>query len=325
MARQRPGNEQITQRLDSSVTGLDAQRIESLKRTQLLQNNKDHALKREQARLQKKYGAEHPRVAKIKNRLEYNQSALLEVQKEVELSQIRIPDFDSSTWMVHGRVLNNKLSGLPRLTLSPYDAEGKVEKRLGYACTDERGYFAIRYQFEEGKKPPFNEKTPFFLTVSGSEGKICHQEEEPLNVVIGQVDYRQIIVDETKCTPPPGWNEDNEDEEDDNDNGQSGEWAVTGTVTYDDGKPGTSLRVDIISKQTEESLINADTGRTGAFQFKLSTEELPDIFKQKTAFFITVTDRQGKMLHVTRKPLHAKVGGEEKLKIELKRAILPRR
>jgi len=341
MATQQPGNEQIIQRLDSSVSGLDELRGESLQRTELLQTNKDSALKKEQQRLQKKHGADHPRVARLNNRIEYNRVAIPEVKKEIEIAKIKVPDFDANTWMVHGRVLNSKLEGVGGLTLSLFDASGKPEKRLGYACTDETGYYAIRYEFEDGKKPPFNEDTPFQLTVSGDKSKICHQEKQPLFVIAGQVDFRQIIVDENKCTPPPGWNEgsdngdhngddgnnddgnndngDDDNNDDDDDGGQIGTWVVTGDVLYENGKPGASLLIALISKQSEKSLVNANTGRTGKFSLELTTEKFADIFKQKTDLFLVVSNQQGQQLHVTSKPLKARVDQEEKLIIEIKR------
>ena len=56
MATQQPGDEQVRQRLDSSITGLDDLRTENLKRTQLLQTIKDKSLKKEQVRLEIRRG-----------------------------------------------------------------------------------------------------------------------------------------------------------------------------------------------------------------------------------------------------------------------------
>ena len=319
MARQQPGNEQIIQRLDSSVKKLDELRGESLQRTELLQTNKDRALKKEQQRLEKKHGADHPRVARINNRIEYNRVAIPEVRQEIEIAKIRIPDFDSLTWMVHGRVLNSKLEGVGGLTVSLFDASGKPDKDLGYACTDEAGYYAIRYRFEEDKEPPFGEDTPFRLTVSGDKGKICHQEAEPLFVEAGQVDFRQIIIDEKTCTPPPGWNDgDDNNDDDDDDDGQVGSWGVTGSVRYPNGKPGAGLKVGLVSKPGETLLLEAETGAEGNFRFELTTRKFPDLFKLKTPLLVVVSDQNGQRLYVSREPLMATVGGEETLNIKIK-------
>lgn len=323
MATRQPGDKQILQRLDSSITSLDEQRTENLKRTQLLQDNKNKALKKEQARLSKKYGENHPRVAKINTRLEYNKAAKPEMKMEIDRSAIKTPEFDLNTWMVHGRVLNQKRTGIKGLTLALYDADGKVEKRLGYACTDEQGYYAIRYQVKEGEQPSFDEKTDFFLAVSDGSGKICHKEEEPLHVVIGLTDYRLIVLDAGKCIPPPGWCQ-GEDGDDDQD-GETGEWAVVGKVVYDDNKPGTNLDVRILDKKEEKDLSKTNTGRTGTFKFNFTTEAFPDLFKLQPDLNVAVLDSNGKLIFATDKPMKPKVGEVKELNITLKRQIIRRR
>jgi hypothetical protein len=219
---------------------------------------------------------------------------------------------------VQGRVLNQKLTGIKGLTLALYDANGKVEKRLGYACTDERGYYAIRYQVKEGQKSLFDPKTDYFLTVTDGKGKVCHKEEQPLHVAIGQTDYRLIVLDDTKCIPPPGWDEGGDGDDGDGDGDETGEWIVAGTVQHANNKPGTGLVVKVFSKQDEKDLTTANTDRTGAFKFTFSTEKFPDLFIHKPDIFLVISDNDGKELHITDKPLQPKVGGIEELKIVLK-------
>lgn len=313
MATQQPGDEQIRQMLDSSVTGLDAHRTESLQHTLLLQSNKNRALKKEEVRLQKKYGADHPRVAKIANRLDYNRSALPDMKTEFERSQINVPEFDPNTWMVHGRVLNQKLAGIKDLTLALYDADGKVEKRLDFACTDERGYYAIRYQVKEGDDPAIDPKTDYYLAVTDGESHVCHKEDEPLHVVIGRTDYRQIILDGAKCTPPPGWCGGGA-----GGHGETGEWTVVGTVQHANGKPGIRLIANLFDKKAKKNLGTAQTNDTGTFKFIFTTEKDSALFKTKPDLFLVVTDTSNKQLYIAEKPLKPIVGGVKQLKIILK-------
>jgi hypothetical protein len=318
MATQQPGDKQIRQMLDSSITGLDAHRTEGLQQNLLLQTNKDRALKKEQARLQKKYGADHPRVAKISNRLAYNQAAVPDMKREFKQSMIDVPEFDTNTWMVHGRVLNQKLTGIKDLTLALYTADGKVDKRLEFACTDERGYYAIRYRVNEGEKPLINPKTDYFLAVSDGEGKVCYRDDDPLHVVIGQTDYRLIVLDGAKCTPPPGWDEGDDGGDDDGGDVVTGEWTVTGTVKHANGKPGIRLVANLLDKKEKKNIGTAKTDDTGGFKLIFSTEKDPALFKTKPDLFLVVTDTNNKQLYVADKPLKPVVGGVEKLKIVLK-------
>ena len=319
MATRQPGDKQILQRLDGSITRLEEQRTENLKRIQLLQTNEDKALKKELARLQKKYGKNHPRVAKTTHRLAYNKAALPELKTEIERSGIETPEFDLDTWMVHGRVLNKNLTGIKGLTLALYDAKGNVEKRLEYACTDEQGYYAIRYQVKEDEKPPFDPETDYFLVVSDGKGHVCHKEKEPLNVVIGRTDYRLIVLGAAICTPPPDWCDGNDGGDgDDGDGNKPGEWAVTGTVQYSNTKPGLNLNVHLLNKKEEKVIATANTGRTGKFNFLFTTEKDPALFKRKPDLFLVITDSNGKQLFIRDKPLQPKIGGVEELKITLK-------
>jgi len=329
MASKQPGEEHIRQRLDSSITSLENQRTEGLKYTRLLQANKDRALKKEQKRLQKKYGPGHFREAGISRRLDYNRAAHSEMNTELERSRIQIPEFDADTWMVHGRVVNKEFTGIKGLTLALYDARGRAERRLGYACSDHRGYYAIHYKEKEGGKSPIDEKTDYFLIVTDAGGQTCHREAHPLHVVPGQVDYRLIILDGTQCQPPPDWNGESDKDEagdnhDDGHGNQSGEWIVTGKVAYEDQKPGTALLVKVFSKQDEKVLTTAPTSRTGAFKFTLTTEAFPRLFTKKPDIYLIITERSGQDLHTTDKPLHPKAGGAEELNIVLKHAK-PRR
>ncbi len=203
MATRQPDGNRILQRLSKSIASLDQQRTVNLHYIQLLQENKNRALKKEQVRLRKKYGENHPLVAKINTRLNYNKIVLPQIKKEVERSAIETPEFDRNTWTVYGQVINKEFVGVKGLTLALYNTDGKVEKRLGWQC-------------REGEKPPFDPKADFFLVVSDTKSHICHREKEPLHIVPGRNDYRRIIVDTVSCTPPP----DSYGNGDDDDNGE---------------------------------------------------------------------------------------------------------
>ena len=65
--------EEILKKLDDTFAGLDQQRANGLEDLKTLQTVKDDAAQREKLRLTNKYGADHPRVKKIADRLNYNQ------------------------------------------------------------------------------------------------------------------------------------------------------------------------------------------------------------------------------------------------------------
>ncbi len=309
-----PGDEQVLHRLDTSFTSLDNERAERLKRTQLLQTNKDNALKREQARLQKKYGADHPRVLKINNRLAYNTVAIPELAAEVTRADVNTPEFTPDTWMVHGRVLNQKGEGIKGLTLALHNEMGKVERRVGYTCTDERGYYAIRYTVQQGDTP-IDEHANYYLTVSDGTGKLCYKEKRPINVVIGRMDYRPILLDGTKCVLPPGWDEGSDDDV------VSDAWIVRGNVSYDDKQPGAGLTVSLYDKDLlfDDQLGTTQTDADGNFRIIYRTEAFRDLLEEKPDLYLKVLDASGKVLYGSRKSVRSEAGRVEEFKITLKR------
>jgi hypothetical protein len=168
-----------------------------------LQSNQTTALEREQARLTNKYGANHPRVQQIAARLTYNQGLMRDLDREIERSQIQVPPFDLNTWLVHGRVLDQQRTGMQGLTVSLFNEQKQWIRQLGHACTDERGYFAIAYRVE-GQRSQIPPSQPLFLTITNPNRQILHQENAPLFVKLGQIDYREIVLTETEvCHTPP--------------------------------------------------------------------------------------------------------------------------
>ena len=280
-----------------------------------MQTIKDNALKKEQARLEQKYGVDHPRVKKIAARIDYNLGAFKELDGEIERSEITVPEFDVNTWMVHGRVLDQQGAGINGVTLALYDANGQVESKLGFACTDDRGYYAIRYQVEEGKPSPFDEETNYYLMVTDSSNKLMHKEIEPLNIVIGQVDYRLIILSDVVCTPPPP----GRDAGGGNNNGDI--WSVGGTVVYDDNTPAAGLIVSVYDKDLifDDALGTTITNENGRFSLIYRSDAFRDFFEKKPDLYLKILDQKDNQLFSSKKVFRAEASRVEDFEIVLKR------
>jgi hypothetical protein len=266
--------------------------------------------------LEQKYGADHPRVKKIAARIDYNQGAFQEVDGEIQRSEIIVPELDINTWMVHGRVLDQQGTGISGLTLALYDASGQVERQLGFACTDDRGYYAIRFQVEEGTPSPIDEATGYYLTVTDSGGKILHRETEPSHVVIGEVDYRLIILSDTVCTPPPGWDTGGEGGGE-----ETGLWSVRGSVVYDDNTPAAGLIVSVYDKDLifDDALGTTKTDDNGLFGLVYRTDAFRDLFESRPDLYLKILDQKGNPLYVSDKAVRAEAGRVEEFNIVLKR------
>jgi hypothetical protein len=204
-------------KINESIDCLDEQRSLGLERLSTLQEVQSTILEREQRRLTQKYGANHPRVQKVTRRLSYNKGVKSELDQQIEISKIQVPTVNRQTWMIHGRVLTPQQKGIEGLIISLFDAHNRWIQAIEIICTDERGYFAIRYIVSDSSptNSVISPDQPLTLTVTDDDRQILYQEPNPLFVNIGKIDYRQIILDldqrpktppepEEPSTPPPG-------------------------------------------------------------------------------------------------------------------------
>lgn len=327
MERKQPGNKEILEMVDGSIDGIDQQRNRNLNRLQTIQDNRNSGLEREQARLMKKYGRQHPRINNLKSRLQYNQGSAREIKMEVVKASISVPAIDLNTWMVHGRVLEGK-EGNPvqGVTVSLYTPDGNWVRELGYSCTDSQGYYSILHTIidtgGETKKESSKEtevsvleiKQDLYLKVSNEEKQVCHTESKPLRMEQGKIDYRLIILGKKDCSPPP---EDDDippptpNPEPPPENKRC--WVVKGTVRYSDKTPASGVYVCFFDKDRiyEKALGRLETNGRGQFKVEYTEESMRDFFKNKPYLYIKVLDKQGVRLYQSRKPIQSVIKDEE--------------
>jgi len=316
MANNEPSKEDILDNVNNAFTFLDEQRISGLEKMKALQATRNDSLEREKIRLLKKYGDFHPRVKKISDRLSYDQGLKIELANEIEKAKIKMPDFDINTWMVHGRVLNQEGTGLHGLTVSLYDENGNWIEVLGYACTDSRGYYAVRYKVDPEKKSEYPERDKLFLTITDSKFNVLHRDIRPLFVKIGRIDYRLIVLEskEDICTPPEP--------------GKSGSpgtppdaWIVRGNVVDEERAPISGLIVSLYDKDLlfDDVLGTTLTDENGSFIMIYRTEAFKDFFEKRPDIYLKVLDNEGKTLYSSRKKIRCNAGRVEEFSIKIRR------
>ncbi len=191
-------------KINKALDDLDARRsdhLESLKRFKDVENK---VRKKELERLTIKYGADHPRIQKMSNQIDFNKNISGSLAYEIERSKIAVPRFDKNTWMIHGRVLSDKFIGIEGLTVSLFDENVRWIRAFGYKCTDGKGYFAIIYDpgKDDNKEKPTLQKV--FLHVSDENKNPLLTDNEPFNVETGRIFYKELILSGKSniCTPP---------------------------------------------------------------------------------------------------------------------------
>jgi hypothetical protein len=206
----------ISQTLEQGIDGADSARVDGLQRLNQLRKVKATVLEREVARLE----PGHPRGLALNERIELNRRLILDLAVEIEHAETQIPVVDKNTWVVHGFVRGKNLKGVPSLTVAIYDAKGTWIQAMGYACTDDKGYFKLTLSSTTDKTEDAENLAVFpdaaatsatrgpevFIRVLDKSGVHIHIDQHTLTPQLGSVDYREIILSNGKgnCRPPSG-------------------------------------------------------------------------------------------------------------------------
>ena len=195
-----PNDEEMLAKLGSGFAILDEQRADGLLRMKDFQATQTKMLEKEQARLEKKYSADHPKVRTIAERLLYNQGLRPELDREIEKSNIVIPEIDADTWMVHGRVMDTDGLAIGNVSVFLYDEKEQWVAQLGHSCTNELGHFVLQYKSAEKDRSPLSTSQKLFLIVKEANQNRLYQATDPLFMRLGTIDYRVIVIkDQTRA------------------------------------------------------------------------------------------------------------------------------
>ena len=218
--------------ITSGIAQLDAARAAAYNNLLTVRHAKDQQLSREQKLLEIQYGPDDPQVAAIKSKIVVNQA----IRADLAVAQIQAatpePTVDKNSYVFHGFVRGPQRQPRPRLTVALYDANDCWVREFGYGCTDQNGYFLLRYAQAAsdekaaatapgGVTPAAASATggkegsaqtsaqvdgkPLEVRVYDPQQKLLYRDPTPLMPKLGQVDYRLIILDDSAdtCSPPP--------------------------------------------------------------------------------------------------------------------------
>lgn len=216
--------EAVSKTVDQQLASLDPQRAEAFTQLQTVRAARGAGYEREQKRLVLKYGADSPRVATLADKAGFNAGLRRDLTFEVARSQTETPTVDKDGYVFHGFVRDLKGQAVPRLTVALYDESGNWIREIGYGCTDERGYFLMRFPSgQKGQSRAAKSRVAMFTNATGiatgtapqkplvkiyvldAKKTTLHVEKEPLQPERGQVDFRIIVLGAEGgcCTEPP--------------------------------------------------------------------------------------------------------------------------
>lgn len=149
---------------DRGVEVLDGLRANQLAEGLRLESAKSSLYAREQNRLTRKYGTDHPRTLEMAAHIQANASNKMATLLEYNNAATTRPN-PGKGWAVDGFVRSADGSALTSVTVALYDAKDNWYAKLGYACTNQDGYFVLQADTLPEKWPEklpekFSEKLP---------------------------------------------------------------------------------------------------------------------------------------------------------------------
>jgi len=311
--------EEITRELDRRIEGADTLRADKLDGLTAMRGVKESRLKREQARLTAKLGAEHPRVIEINDRLTMNTMMIRDLKLEASRARTEAPQVDQNTWMLHGFVRDKSLKPAANLTVALFDPNGGRIGDLGHGCTDANGYFRITSKNA-------SKVSKAFIRVLAKDGSTLHADNTAVQPQAGTIDYREIILsgEELGCVPPP---EPVDSTPVDTDKGEETApltlprdfWVVRGRVTKA-GKGLSGVFVSIYDDDLffDDRLGEAETDEQGNYSLTYQTADFRDLIERKPDLRLKVLDRHGDVLHTYEGQIWYEAGRIETIDIEIR-------
>jgi hypothetical protein len=314
--------DEYNDKIKNKKVELDTDRSHQLESLKELKDAENLAQTKELKRRSSKYSSGDPRIQKMHNQIDFNQKLSRNLNIEIERSKITMPTFDTKTWMLHGRVLNEQYRGIPNLTVALYDENGKWIRKMNYACTSLQGYFSIIYP-AKGATSEIQAIQKLFLTVMDKDKKIIYRETEPLYVKTGTVDYRDIIISSKNgsCTSPEPKPESAPKPAGEEPQLPRDAWVVRGKVTDEENKGIKGLTISLYDKDLffDDVLGTTTTDENGNFEVIYRTEAFKGLFEKKPDIYLKVLDNKGKVIYTSKRKIRPEARSEESYSINLKK------
>ena len=197
VSKKQVSSDDAVREFKNAMSSADQLRADGLDRLQAMRAVKQASLGREEARLTRKLGANHPRVNEIRGRLRLNSLLMRDLSLESQRVRVEPPEVDTKTWCLHGFVRDKSLKGVANHKVPLFDQTGKQLDGLGHGCTDANGYFNLR-------SSNLSNIQAAHLRVLSPQGTVVYHDKNPLQPRAGVIDYREIILsgEEVVCIPP---------------------------------------------------------------------------------------------------------------------------
>jgi hypothetical protein len=195
---------EILKRINEAFTEAGSANINALQQVRDVQFALGSLLQHEAKRLEKKLGQENLRVQQVKVSLKQNQAIARDLEVELEIAKIRVPEVDPKDSLIHGRVVDDNRRGWSGLTVYLANSQGRIIRILGNAQTQESGYYALIVTSEVLKRAAESIREGVFVVICNSKGELIYRQKDPLMLVGGdRYLLDDIVLKRSDLTPPP--------------------------------------------------------------------------------------------------------------------------
>ncbi len=195
---------EATQKIIEAFNEAGSANINTLQQVRDVQVIMGSLLQHETKRLEKKLGKENRRVQQVQASIKRNQTITKDLEVELEIAKIRVPEVDPKDSLIHGRIVDENRRGWVGLVVYLADVRGNIVHALGKAQTEVSGYYALPIPAETLKRVAESIKEGVLVVVCNSKGELIYRHKDPVMLVGGDSYLVEIVLKRSDLTPPPG-------------------------------------------------------------------------------------------------------------------------
>ena len=197
--------EELKAQISSGLTAADGVAIQSVADLKLVHQARLSQLTRTAAALTAKYGAGDPRAKSAQDAVNATTATVARVSMLHQQTATPAPTVTTTGWALHGRIFDAKGQPASAYTVFLVDEQKNYQQNLGFAYTDDTGYFLINYGGPQGTQASASSTAPtpsqarasapkLFLEIANTKALPVHLSTTAFQPSVGGATYQNIIL-----------------------------------------------------------------------------------------------------------------------------------
>lgn len=190
-ATQAPSPSEATAALNTALASADSAATSGVQNLQLVHQARLSQLSRTAAALKAQYGAADPRVIRAEAAVTARASIVAHVTALNQQVATPEPTVATTGWALHGRVFNANLQAVGSYTVFLVDEQKTYQEQIGFAYTDNTGYFLLNYTPPAGQA---SSQTPIFIEIVNPKAQPIYIAATAFQPSAGSATYQNITL-----------------------------------------------------------------------------------------------------------------------------------